>query len=187
MYQARMSTRPARAAVVTTVTPFDFTSIPWSAEQTNIITWALTGTGNGIVDAVAGSGKTTVLCGVDHTQKYGLSNVVAQLLAGGCQFYAFGAKIADALKQRGVAASTFHSAGFKAFRGRFGYHKPTQYKYQNLLRDWAEDNAPDNCREENLEEQFKNTCKIWDMLRVNYLDITSGNIETIAGKYDCWT
>ena len=79
-YQARMSTKPARAAVVVDVKPFDFTSIPWSSEQTNIITWALTGTGNGIVDAVAGSGKTTVLCGVDHTQKYGLSDVVGSYL-----------------------------------------------------------------------------------------------------------
>lgn len=183
-YQARMSTKPARQAVTVEVKPFDFNSIPWSSEQTNIITWALTGTGNGIVDAVAGSGKTTVLCGVDHTQKYGLA---ASLRDAGCQFYAFGAKIADALKQRGVAASTFHSAGFKSFRGRFGYHKPSEYKYANLLRDWAEDNAPQNCREENLEEQFKNTVKIWNMLRVNYLPVDAESIETIAGKYDCET
>jgi len=72
----------------------------WSANQNQIFDFVRSGSGNAIVEAVAGSGKTTTMVEaqkiVMHQNK---SNV----------FLAFNKSIAEELKQRGVNGRTFHS------------------------------------------------------------------------------
>lgn len=76
-----------------------------SPQQAAIFDWIENGTGNGIIEAVAGSGKTTTLVqGVDRMQ-------------GSVIFLAFNKKIVEELKTRiGDRANTFHSVGFRALR-----------------------------------------------------------------------
>lgn len=72
----------------------------WSTYQQNIFSFVKTGTGNAIVRAVAGSGKsTTAVEAVSHTK-------------GSHIYLAFNKSIADELKDRGVNARTFHSLVF---------------------------------------------------------------------------
>jgi DNA helicase-2/ATP-dependent DNA helicase PcrA len=74
----------------------------WSQYQQNIFSFVQTGTGNAIVKAVAGSGKTTTIV---HAMEY---------MQGSSIFLAFNKSIADELKSRGVNARTFHSLVYSA-------------------------------------------------------------------------
>ncbi len=69
----------------------------WSQHQLAIFNFVETGTGNAVVEAVAGSGKTTTI--VEALRR----------VKGSSLFLAFNKSIADELKSRGVNARTFHS------------------------------------------------------------------------------
>ena len=71
----------------------------WSKYQNEIFRFVETGTGNAIVEAVAGSGKSTTIVEA-------LSRVPASQSS---IFLAFNKSIAEELKARGVNARTFHS------------------------------------------------------------------------------
>ena len=69
----------------------------WSIFQQNIFSFVRDGAGNAIVEAVAGSGKTsTIVEGMQSVDGYSI-------------FLAFNKSIAEELKSRGVNARTFHS------------------------------------------------------------------------------
>lgn len=83
-----------------------------SPYQQAIYDWVRTGTGNAVVKAVAGSGKTTTILGALH------------LTTGKVLFTAFNQSIAEELKRRApqhVRVSTLHSLGLKAVRRSFGF------------------------------------------------------------------
>jgi superfamily I DNA/RNA helicase len=74
----------------------------WSPLQTNVFNFAESGEGNAIVEAVAGSGKTTTI--VEALKR----------VTGSTLFLAFNKSIATELKNRGVNARTFHSLTYSA-------------------------------------------------------------------------
>jgi superfamily I DNA/RNA helicase len=80
----------------------------WSNYQQDIFTFVESGKGNAIVEAVAGSGKTTTIVEALKRVK-GLSI-----------FLAFNKSIAEELKSRGVNARTFHSLTFGVVKGHLG-------------------------------------------------------------------
>jgi DNA helicase-2/ATP-dependent DNA helicase PcrA len=89
----------------TTATRYDVSNVlaavlasrTWSTYQQAIFHFVATGNGNAIVEAVAGSGKSTTI-------------VEAMKLAGGqAIFLAFNKAIADELKRKGVNGKTFHA------------------------------------------------------------------------------
>lgn len=69
----------------------------WSTFQTSIFAFVASGTGNAIVEAVAGSGKSTTII------------EAMKLAKGSLIFLAFNKAIAEELKSKGVPARTFHS------------------------------------------------------------------------------
>jgi DNA helicase-2/ATP-dependent DNA helicase PcrA len=69
----------------------------WSSRQKAIFNFVENGNGNAIVEAVAGSGKSTTI--VECTKR----------VKGNTLFLAFNKAIAEELKSRGVNARTFHS------------------------------------------------------------------------------
>lgn len=71
----------------------------WSPHQAAIFSFIETGAGNAIVEAVAGSGKTTTIVEAMKRIPFGASAI----------FLAFNKAIAEELKARGVNARTFHS------------------------------------------------------------------------------
>lgn len=76
-----------------------------SAYQEAILRWVVQGTGNGVVNATAGSGKTTT------------ARKVAALLDGEENlFLAFNRHIAETLRKHGLNATTCHSLGLSALR-----------------------------------------------------------------------
>lgn len=95
----------------------------WSIYQQNIFHFVATGTGNAIVVAVAGSGKSTTI-------------VEAMKLADGQSiFLAFNKAIADELKRKGVNARTFHSLVFGPVVRHCRQDGPTLDKLRRIARD----------------------------------------------------
>jgi DNA helicase-2/ATP-dependent DNA helicase PcrA len=83
-----------------------------SKQQQDIFDFISGGEGNAIVDAKAGSGKTTTIV-------EGMKHIKYDLVMPDVTFLAFNKSIADTLSQRcprGVQCSTFHSLGFRALK-----------------------------------------------------------------------
>jgi superfamily I DNA/RNA helicase len=90
----------------------------WSSYQNGFFDWVVNGTGNAVVIAVAGSGKTT--SGVE---------AVKRLPVGRSHVYlAFNKSIADELSKRGVNGSTFHKLCYKAVLNARGVSEVTTDK-----------------------------------------------------------
>jgi len=99
------------------------TSTRWSSFQTSIFAFVETGTGNAIVEAVAGSGKSTTII------------EAMKLVKGQSIFLAFNKAIADELKHKGVNARTFHSLVFSPVMRAKGAQNPTMDKLRKLCRE----------------------------------------------------
>lgn len=77
----------------------------YSTYQNNFFTFATEGAGNAVVEAVAGSGKTT-------TMVEAIRRILQKAPGASVIFLAFNKSIAEELKSRGVNARTFHSLTF---------------------------------------------------------------------------
>lgn len=99
----------------------------WSAYQQAIFCFIEIGTGNAIVEAVAGSGKSTTLVECARRAK------------GTSLFLAFNKPIADELKKRGVNARTFHSLTYTAVTKDRRTYEITQGKLTKVLNENVSD------------------------------------------------
>jgi len=116
-------------AMTTSMTPeawrdrLELTYVP-SAYQAAIFDFVADGEGNGVVEACAGSGKTTTIVSCAKLVESGL-------------FLAFNRSIATMLntelKGTGMVASTVHSHGFGAVRRAFGRVKVDAGKYRDFV------------------------------------------------------
>lgn len=95
----------------------------FSSYQNNIFDFVSNGTGNAVVNAVAGSGKSFT---IEHAQK--LTNLASIFLA-------FNKAIADELKGRGVNARTFHSLCYSPVTRTRGVRSVTADKLRKLCRE----------------------------------------------------
>ena len=98
--------------------------------QQNLFDWITEGSGSCVLEAVAGSGKTTTLT-------MGLA-----LMTGSIFFGAYNKKIADEIKQKvsslnlnHVDVSTMHAVGFKIWRRVANNVKVENFKCRNIFRD----------------------------------------------------
>ncbi len=96
----------------------------WSAHQQAIFSFVESGTGNAIVEAVAGSGKTTTL--VEAVKRCGAASSI---------FLAFNKAIAVELGKRGVNARTFHSLTYGPVMKAKGASTVNTDKLRNIVED----------------------------------------------------
>ena len=96
----------------------------WSPYQESIFDFGVNGEGNAIIEAVAGSGKTTTM--VEMIRRIHGKNVI---------FLAFNKSIADELKSRGVNARTFHSLVFSPVLKSRGAKAVTQDKLDRIIEN----------------------------------------------------
>lgn len=110
------------------------TIMEFSSYQLRIFENIASGTGHTVVNAVAGSGKTTVLVN-------GFSHIPAGLKT---LFVAFNKKIADELKVRapvGVEVSTLHSYGLKCVTNGLGRLRIDDHRVEDMARSILGDDA----------------------------------------------
>lgn len=99
------------------------TTTKWSPYQTAIFNFVEKGSGNAIVEAVAGSGKSTTII------------EAMKLVKGSSIFLAFNKAIADELKNKGVNARTFHSLVFSPVMRSKNADRPTGDKLRRLIKE----------------------------------------------------
>ena len=92
----------------------------WSTYQTAVFDFVSNGTGNAIVEAVAGSGKSTTI------------KEAFKRVKGSAIFLAFNKAIADELKKAGVNARTFHSLTFTPVMQSRNQRQPEMNKLRKL-------------------------------------------------------
>lgn len=95
----------------------------WSEYQSNLFDFVVNGTGNAIVKAVAGSGKTTT--GVEMVKR----------ARGAHIFLAFNKSIATELSARGVNGRTFHSLCFSPVMKHKNANNVDSNKLRTLVRE----------------------------------------------------
>jgi DNA helicase II / ATP-dependent DNA helicase PcrA len=93
----------------------------WSKFQQAIFAFVESGTGNAIIEAVAGSGKTTTI--VEALKR----------VRGSSLFLAFNKAIATELGNRGVNARTFHSMCYSVVSRYLGGRKANEYKLKDII------------------------------------------------------
>lgn len=96
-------------------------SLPFSPYQTAIFNFVEHGTGHAVIEAVAGSGKTTTI--VEAIKR----------TTGSSVFLAFNKSIATELVARGVNAKTFHSLCYSPVTRAVGTKTVNQYKLRELV------------------------------------------------------
>lgn len=99
-----------------------------SPMQQDFFSWVQEGSGSAILEAVAGSGKTTTLI---HATK---------LMKGSVFFGAFNKAIAEEIAHKtasnpNVCASTLHSAGYSIWKNHVGKCEVNSWKVTNIFRE----------------------------------------------------
>ena len=108
-------------------------------EQQAAINW-LDSSGNLILEAVAGSGKTFTIiemCAAIVLKRIALNESPRKIIA----LMSFNSKVRDELRARILArnlsqwveVNTVHGFGFSAFKSRFGPRKPNSYKLSDII------------------------------------------------------
>lgn len=93
----------------------------WSKYQHNFLEWVDHGTGNAVLEAVAGAGKSTII--EEATKRVRGSYIVL----------AFGKAIAESMKARGVNGRTFHSLTYMPALQFKKANKPDMNKMRRLV------------------------------------------------------
>jgi len=141
-----------------------------SIQQTAIFSEVASGQGNLVIQARAGSGKTTAL--VEATFYVPAGKTIAAV--------AFNKKIAHELKDRlpdAVESGTCHSFGYRAVRRRFKVGAPDNYKVPNIIRSLIGDES----EKAELVDQLDQTVKFCKLLLVSITD--SEQVHQITDEY----
>lgn len=104
-----------------------------TTEQLACINWTHQSSGNLLIEAVAGSGKTTTI--IEMIIAINLHYPTARIA-----LMSFNAKVRDELKLRvrdrriqNCDVNTVHGFGFAAFKEKYGSRKPNSYKLQDIF------------------------------------------------------
>ena len=153
-----------------------------STYQQNVFDFVQHGTGNAVISALAGSGKTTVIVScmklVPKSQK--------------CLFLAFNKSIVNTLQEKvknynNCYVKTMHSLGFAILRRNLGDNiEKNDYKYRSYIK--SNINELTSIQDEHLttsqiNEYIDSITKLVDFARFN-LAQSENDIEKIARKYD---
>lgn len=137
------------------------------------------GKGNAVVEATAGSGKTTSL--VEALQYTDPNSNVA--------FVAFNKSIARELQRRApshVHTSTLHSLGHANIRAIFPNCKVDDYKCKNILDEIA-NNAPSLEYLDALKQNTSTILRLVSLLKSTLLEPTNSNLEWLEDRYGITT
>lgn len=148
--------------------------IHWSPFQTAIFDFIKGGQGNAVVEAVAGSGKTSTI-----VHGLGFTPTDAKVA-----FVAFNRHIAKELSRRApehVSVSTLHSLGFGNIRATLGRVKVEPYKVRNIVRDLAE--AGSRSTYDVIRTNEKAIAQLVSLLKSTLLEVNAESMGYICDRY----
>lgn len=144
--------------------------IQYSGYQNGIFEFGENGRGHGVVEAAAGSGKTSTLVELARrlTAKHPSANII---------FLAFNKHIADELGTRlagtNASARTIHSVGNSAVTGSVGRTTIDARKYNTLAQEWVDRNIlrfPEDERKDAAAEVPGVLAKLVNFARLTLVD-----------------
>lgn len=138
--------------------------------QKNIVDWVVNGTGDAVVNAVAGSGKTATLKAIS-----------LYLEPGTGLFLAFNHHIAEELKSKlkNMSISTIHSLGMKSICRKFKNPEVDGSKYRKKLISILEKED----RGSPLNESFSEISKAFELSRLTMTELSDGPFEEMCSNY----
>lgn len=143
----------------------------YSKYQEDVFNFTVNGTGNAVVSAVAGSGKTTTL--VKAIELVPNKDVL---------FLAFNKSIAKELKERiklpNAEVKTVHGFGMSVLIKEYGMPQILAYKYSKLARDIVK--VPDHI--DNKVGYINRVVQLCDLARLN-LELTEDEVAALAEKH----
>ncbi len=141
-----------------------------SKYQKDIIESVIDGNSNIIVNAVAGSGKTSLLVAIS---KY----------INGAIFVAFNQHVVKELSQKlaNTSVSTIHSLGFRSIRTKFKNIEVDGNKYRKYIRQILESDFVDD---DPIRKISSEICRIGDLMRLTLSPINANSLEDICATYD---
>lgn len=152
---------------------------PASEYQKSIMDFIVHGTGNAVVCARAGSGKSTTLVALMKCVPSNKS----------CRFFAFNKEIARILDEKvkdyaNCEATTIHKLGLKACYRNLGNNiEVDEYKYRTFVKSNVEDLGIENTNSNtNINDVINSILELVDFSRVNHAQSVR-EIENVAKKY----
>lgn len=149
-----------------------------SPYQTAVFDFVTSGRGDGLVNAVAGSGKTTTLV------------QAAQLIHGNALMCAFNKHIADELQRRlagtTMTAKTIHGLGNSALYKALGRTRVEGTKYRHLCQEWIEREFSRTFRFESKQEArdyARALEKVVNFARLTLTPTERPALQLMADKY----
>lgn len=147
-----------------------------STYQKNIYQFVLAGPGHGVVNAVAGSGKTTTNIGcLEYTNQKAKVALVA-----------FNKHIAEEQAQRApahVKACTLHSLGYSNIRSGNSYIKVEPYKVHNILRDIQRDSQTSFSVSDLIETHKREIAKLVSLVKNTLTDTSDTCLTLLCDRY----
>lgn len=152
--------------------------------QKDIVDWVLDDKGNAIVNAVAGSGKTSTLKAVARYLLKGLKRFEVA-------FFAFNKPIADEIAEKmadlqtemgGVSCMTLHSHGFSCLRYTFKKVQLNKRKYSDFFSYWY--NSEKTPEYKHLEIYEEEVLKLFDLLRYNLCEPKIDVLQKVSDNYN---
>lgn len=153
----------------------DLSTLKWSPYQLAIFDFVKTRDGNAVVEAVAGSGKSTTIV---EALKYTDPNARVALVA-------FNKRIADSLRGRcpdHVHVSTLHSLGLRNIRRAFPRIKVDKNKMWKLLDQYKL--TITKSEQEALKENASTILRLVALMKATLLTPTPENKNYIVDHYD---
>lgn len=174
--------------------PLPVQSSSLTDQQLAAVSWTHQSSGNLILEAVAGSGKTftiiEMLIAINH-----------HFPQARCALMSFNAKVRDELKERvrtknirNTEVNTVHGFAFSAFKSHFGPRKPNSYKLSDLLDPLLKSFkltykfSPPICqavsiaKDTGMELFYPNTTAEWKKL-IDYHDISWDDEKLPIGSF----
>lgn len=152
--------------------------IDWSQKQLDVFEFVKNGHGNAVVEAVAGSGKTTTI--VEALKYTNPTDAVA--------FVAFNKRIADELRERSpdhVHVSTLHSLGLRNLKRTFSKTRVEKNKMWQLFDQYK---LSKSFRERDLlKDNGAVILRLVSLLKAILLEPTSKNLSYIVDHYSIIT
>jgi len=148
--------------------------VNWSEYQVAVFDFIKNETGNAVVEAVAGSGKTTTIVeGLNYTPK---DKRVA--------FVAFNRRIANELGKRAPAhvhVSTLHSLGLKNIREHYGKIKIENRKFWLIWKDYIA--TVDHLTKDKLDDNAVVVRDLVGKIKATLLEPTHDNLNYICDHF----
>lgn len=148
--------------------------LDWSQKQLDIFEFVKNGKGNAVVEAVAGSGKTTtILKALNYTDEY-----------ASIAFVAFNKRIADELRDRApshVHVSTLHSLGLKNIKKTFPKTKIDKNKMWKLIDIYKRNQSKKS--KELLKASSSTILRLVSLLKFTMSNPTYEELDFIVDHY----